>query len=139
MSSSLGTLAVIGKILVNDYGKKKYYKPEEVTKSHKKSKWYDGVDFSCWGMSTFSSHTDFDKYHEETGEVCDYTEMKSEMLSGLSVSSNTDLFDIPNIDIDASWLDFGDVFEGIGEFIGGYLTDYKKNNEPLTRYYQKRG
>ena len=113
----------IGKILVTDNGKKKYYKPEEVKKAHRKSKWYDGLDFSCWGMSTFSSHSDFDKYHEETGEVCDYVEMKTEMLSGLSVSQTSDWVEIPDIDIDASWLDFGDVFDGlldgIGELIGG--------------------
>lgn len=113
----------IGKILVTDNGKKKYYKPEEVKKAHRKSKWYDGLDFSCWGMSTFSSHSDFDKYHEETGEICDYTEMKTEMLSGLSVSQTSDWTEIPDIDIDASWLDFGDIFdgllEGIGELIGG--------------------
>ncbi|AFU69932.1 hypothetical protein P700755_003285 [Psychroflexus torquis ATCC 700755] len=113
----------LGKILVNENGKKKYYKPEEVRKAHRKSKWYDGLNFSCWGMSTFSSHSDFDKYHEETGEICDYGEMKTEMLSGLSVSSTADWTEIPDIDIDASWLDFGDVFdgllEGIGEFIGG--------------------
>ena len=113
----------IGKILVEENGKKKYYKPEEVKKAHRKSKWYDGLDFSCWGMSTFTSHSDFDKYHEQTGEVCNYTEMKTEMLSGLSVSSTTDWTKIPDLDFDSSWLDFGDVFdgvlEGIGEFIGG--------------------
>lgn len=118
-------ISELGKILIKDYGKKEYYKSEEVKKSHKKSKWYDGVDFSCWGMSTFSSHSEFDKYHEETGEICDYTEMKKEMLSGLSISTNTDTswFDIPDLDIDASWLDFGEIFggivEGIGDFVGG--------------------
>jgi hypothetical protein len=29
----------LGKILVKDYGKKKYYKPTEVKKAHKKSEW----------------------------------------------------------------------------------------------------
>lgn len=115
----------IGKILVAQNGKKKYYKPEEVKKAHRKSKWYDShvPDFSCWAMSTFSSHSDFDTYHQLTGEACDYVAMKTEMLSGLSISSNTDWTDIPDLDIDASWLDFGDIFEGllegIGEFIGG--------------------
>lgn len=115
-------IADIGKILVSDYGKKKYYKPEEVKQAYRKSKWYEYLDFSCWGMSTFSSHADFDKYHQETGEVCDYAEMKTEMLSALSYSSSTDLVEISDLDIDASWLDFGDIFsgilEGIGEFIG---------------------
>lgn len=113
----------IGKILVNKNGKKEYYKPEEVKEAHKKSKWYNNLDFACWAMSTYSSRSDFNKYHEETGEICDYTEMKTEMLSGLSVSPNANWTEIPDLDIDASWLDFGDIFgsvlEGIGEFIGG--------------------
>lgn len=113
----------LAKILVENNGKKKYYKPEEVKEAHRKSKWYDGLDFSCWLMSTFSSHKDFDKYHAETGEICDYKEMKTEMLNGLSISPTADFADISNLDIDASWLDFGDsfdgFFEGIGDFIGG--------------------
>ena len=116
-------LTDIGKILVRDYGKKKFYKPEEVKKAHSKSKWYDGLDFSCWSMSTFSSHSEFDKYHEQTGEVCDYAEMKTEMLQGLSLTNGSELFNLPDFDIDTSWLYFGDVFgnifEGIGEFIAG--------------------
>lgn len=116
-------LTDIGKILVKDYGKKKYYKPEEVKNAHRKSKWYDGLDFSCWGMSTYSSHSDFDKYHEQTGEICDYAEMKTEMLQGLSLTNGLEVSEITDLDIDASWLDFGEIFgnifEGIGEFIGG--------------------
>jgi len=113
----------IGRILVKDYGKKKYYQPEEVKKAHRKSKWYDGADFSCWAMCTFSSHADFDSYHQQTGDVCDYTEMKTEMLHGLALTTGSDIFASSGFDIDASWLDFGDVFEniidGIGEFIAG--------------------
>ena len=116
----------IGKILVKENGKKKYYKPEKVKEAHRKSKWYDGLDnldFSCWAMSTFSSHSDFDRYHLETGEVYDYIDMKTEMLSGISNSTITDWTLIPDLDIDASWLDFGDVFDGlldgIGDIIGG--------------------
>ena len=113
----------IGKILVREHGKKKYYKPEEVKKAHRNSKWYDLLDFSCWGMSIFSSHFDFDKYHERSGEICDYAEMKTEMLSGLSIYSTADWTEIADLDIDASWLDFGDIFdgiiEGIREFVSG--------------------
>ncbi len=115
----------IGKILIEDYGKKKYYKPEEVKSASKKSKYHEyvGVDWHCWAMCTFSSHPDFDAYHELTGEVCDYVEMKTEMLGGLATSVSADWLTIPDLDIDASWLDFGDAFggvlEGIGEFIGG--------------------
>jgi hypothetical protein len=110
----------IGKILVKDYGKKKYYKPEEVKKAHKKSKSRDNLDFPCWGMSTFSSHSDFNEYHQETGEACNYVEMRTEMLEGISLSESVNWVDVPDVDLDASWLDFGDIFggvlEGIGEF-----------------------
>jgi len=111
----------IGKILVKENGKKNYYKPEEVKKAHRKSKWCDRFDFSCWAMCLFSSHSDFDNYHESTGEVCDYIEMKSEMLNGISVSTTSEWTEIPEVDFDASWLDFGDVFDGILEGIGDFV------------------
>jgi hypothetical protein len=114
----------MGKILVSDFGKKKYYKPEEVKKAHKKSTWSD-YDFSCWAMCTYSSHNDFDLYHEQTGEVCNYVEMKSEMLEGLSLSDTNHLIDFPDVDIDTSWVDIGSVLEGvldgIGEFFSGIM------------------
>lgn len=119
-------ITTIGKLLVAEHGKHNYYKPEDVKKASKKSKYYDsknGIDWHCWAMCTFSSHTDFDAYHKITGEVCNYVEMKTEMLSGLAISTSDDWLAISDIDIDASWLDFGssfdELFEGIGEFIGG--------------------
>lgn len=115
----------IGKILVNEHGKKKYYKPEEVKKANKQSKWYNNtIDFHCWAMCTFSSHSDFDRYHSQTGEVCDYVEMKTEMLGGISNGTETisNWSDIPDIDLDASWLDFGDMFEGVIEGIGDLIS-----------------
>ena len=120
----------LGKILVEDYGKKPFYKPEEVEEANKKTKWYSNLDFGCWGMSTYSSHEDFDKYHEQIGETCDYGAMKTEMLSGAVSADNLSWFDfasadLPTIDIDASWLDFGDafgtIFDGIGEVVSGIL------------------
>jgi hypothetical protein len=113
----------IGKMLVKDYGKKKFYKPAEVKRAHAKTKWYEGMDYSCWAMCTYSSHSDFDKHHQQTGEACDYVEMKTEMLQGLSIAEGTDVIDFSGTDIDASWLDFGDafgnIFDGIGEFVAG--------------------
>lgn len=78
-------------------------------------------------MCTFSSHSDFDDYHQEIGEVCDYTSMKAEMMSGLSATSASDWLSIPDLDLDASWLDIGEllgnVFTGIGEFVMDVLGD----------------
>lgn len=115
-------IADLGKILVQDYGKQKYYKPEEVKKAHKKSRW-SNLDFSCWGMSIFTSHWDFDYYHQQTGEACDYVAMKAEMLQAISVGEGASIIELTDKDIDASWIDFEEVFggisEGIGEFIAG--------------------
>ena len=75
----------------------------------------------CWAMYIFSSHSDFDSYHQATREVCDYVAMKTEMLDGLTTSAaNVDWLEIPNLDIDASWLDLGDIFGGILEGIGDF-------------------
>ena len=76
-------------------------------------------------MSTFSSRKDFNEYHQALGENCDYVAMKSEMLQGLTVSDTGTWLDISNLDMDTSWLDFGDVFgsilDGIGDIIGGII------------------
>src|SRR5688572_29919112 len=75
----------IGKILVTTHGRRKFYRPRQVKEAHRKSTWADH-DFSCWGMSVYTSHQDFDDYHRTTGEACDYTQMKSHMLEGISTS-----------------------------------------------------
>ncbi|WP_271856183.1 hypothetical protein [Patiriisocius marinus] len=59
----------VGSILVKDFGKKKFYSPEEVKQASKKSTHTTTreIDWHCWAMSIFSSHTDFDAYHKITG------------------------------------------------------------------------
>ena len=121
-------IAEIGTILVKEHGKKKYYKPEEVKKAAKKSTHYDisMLDWSCWAMCTFSSHSDFDAYHIATGEACDYIVMKTEILNTIATTtassiSAVDWLSIPDLDIDASWLDFGDVFEGVLDGVGDFI------------------
>ena len=111
----------LGKILVADYGKKKYYKPSEVKQSHRKSEWHV-LDFSCWGMSTYSSHADFDEYHQQTGEICDYTSMKAEMLEGISITNSDHLTDLSDVDLDASWLDIGGTLDGVLEGIAEFFS-----------------
>lgn len=115
----------IGKILVQKHGKKKHYSPEEVKKAHQQSKWYEGLDFSCWAMCIFSSHGDFESYHLQHDETCEYVIMKGEMLQDLSSTVSEKWYEISEIDLDTSWLDMGDVFdgilEGITEFFGQIL------------------
>ncbi len=96
-----------------------HYEIPDVEKAHLKSTHLEGLDYACWAMSTFSSHDDFDAHHLSSGEVCDYGEMKAEMLSGLALSTNANWSDIP--DLDLSWLDFGDMFQGIFDGIGAVI------------------
>ncbi|MBB6370706.1 hypothetical protein [Chryseobacterium shigense] len=115
----------LGSILVGDYGKKEFYKPEEIKKANQKTSWANGTngaDYSCWGMSVFSSHEDFDSYHQASGEICDYTEMKQTMLEGISSDGLNFVFpELSDTEIDLSWLDLGDIFQGIGEFFSSFL------------------
>lgn len=114
----------VGSLLVKDYGKKNFYKPEEIKKASKETFYSDGSDYSCWAMSVFSSHEDFDNYHQSVGEICDYVEMKETMLSGISSTgfdfSFLELLD-SDINIDSSWLDFVSIFEAIGDFFSSIL------------------
>lgn len=115
----------IGRLLVKKNGKKKYYTPEEVSKAHQSSIWYDFGEMAIWAMSVFTSETDFNRHHYVIEKAYSYSEMKTEMLNGLSTSEASELSLDAGHDIKTSWLDFGDVFEdtleGIGEFIGSIL------------------
>ncbi len=115
-------IADIGKILIQDYGKKQYYKPKEVKKAHKKSPWNGGLDFSCWAMSTYSSHSEFDRHHEATGEACDYREMKAEILEGIALPDVIQHHDFTDTNLDASWLDLGEALDGILTGIGEFFS-----------------
>lgn len=115
----------VGTVLLNDYGKKEFYQPEEIKKANQKTKWSSyGTDFSCWSMSVFSSHEDFDAYHKIKGEICNYVEMKQTMLEGIS-GNNFDFsfleFTDSEINIDSSWLDLSEVFGAVGDFFSAFL------------------
>ena len=100
----------VGEDLVRNYGKKRFYTIQEVKDANRRSK--IGIDFGCWSHATFNSHEDFDTYHQSIGENCDYAAMKNEMLSSVSSSSDTSLFDI-----DMSWLEFPDIDWSIFDFL----------------------
>ena len=125
-------VAKVGKKLVKEHGKKKYYKPEEVKKAHEKAKkeendsWFDFEEAIFWAMSFFSSHEEFDEYQEKEESTYDYVDLKSEIIRGVAETSDTDSdswSDFFDVDIDLSWLDIsdsvGDVFEGVADFVAG--------------------
>ena len=91
----------VGKILVRKYGKKKFYKPEQVRRASKETN-YD-IDWHCWAMCIYAPPLDFKRYHDSIGESCDYASMKSEMASAITDGASESWFDI-----DLSWLDWPD-------------------------------
>lgn len=115
----------IGQELVATYGKKDFYKPEEVRQSHQKKKCSLDLDpdFACWAMSIFSSHQDFDVYHRQEGPMCDYSEMRTEMLGGSESDFFSDLVSIPDFDLDGSWIYLTEtasaITDGVGSFFSG--------------------
>jgi hypothetical protein len=48
--------------------------------------------------------------------------MKAEMLEGISLTDSVHLMDLPEIDMDTSWLDIGDLLGGVLEGIGDFFS-----------------
>lgn len=47
--------------------------------------------------------------------------MKTEMLQALTLNPSANGLDVINLDMDTSWLNFGDVFGGVLNGIGGFI------------------
>lgn len=102
---------VIGRDLVQNYGKKKYYTPLEVRNANRRACIHS--NYTCWSFAFFNDQQDFDAWHAARDEICDYAAMKTEMVSAIDVgdvlSSVSDIgiswLDLPSIDW-ASLLDF---------------------------------
>ncbi|MEM9445385.1 MAG: hypothetical protein AAGA18_08525 [Verrucomicrobiota bacterium] len=94
-------LSAVGKDLVSHHGKKKYYTQDQIHTSCKRLA-YD-IDWICWAYCIFTDPITFAAIHEASGEVCDYTKMKTEALFALADGT----FQLP--DIDLSWLEWPDI------------------------------
>ena len=100
----------VGSDLVRNYGRKNYYSVEEVKSANTRQN--IGADFGCWSHATFNSHKDFDEYHQSIGESCDFLAMKGEMLSSVSINTDSSWFDH-----DFSWLEFPDIDLSLFDFL----------------------
>jgi len=94
----------VGAFLVQKYGKNKFYTPAQVKYASRKSK-YD-IDWHCWAMCLFTTPADFKSYHDKIGETCDYTSMKTEMVSAVTGGASDSWFDF---DFDLSWFEWPDI------------------------------
>jgi hypothetical protein len=92
----------VGDELMRRHGKKRYYPPKDV-RDATRSLGYP-LDWSCWGMSLFTSPSDFEMFHHAAGEACDYAAMKAEMFAAMTDGVSSSWFDI-----DMSWLEWPDI------------------------------
>ena len=61
------------------------------------------TDYSCYGVAMFSDRENFNEYHREMGEYCDYNVMRGEIASLYSLGNS----DFTISDISASFSDSG--------------------------------
>jgi hypothetical protein len=92
----------VGETLVKRFGKRTYYEPRDVRRAAEICGYE--IDVHCWAYVIFTSADDFQALHEAAGEVCDYVQMKTEILTDLAAGASF----LP-IDIDLSWLSWPDI------------------------------
>lgn len=120
-------LQSIGKILVRDNGKQKYYSNEQVRKSHAeidKNTAFNtlelGAELLELSCSLFSTKDEFIKNFDL--DLSDYFTLKAKAVKELSNSSSYNWESFTEFDLDISWLEVGDLFESIGAFINEIFT-----------------
>ncbi len=67
----------IGFDLVRAHGKKRSYSAKEVKTAWDRRAY--SPDFMCYAVAAYTSPSDFNDYHLERGETCDYGEMRREV------------------------------------------------------------
>ena len=67
----------LGRDLAKRYGKVKEYTPNQVVKTIHDC----GYNWRhiCYAHALYASHKQFDNWHEEQGEICDYLAMREEI------------------------------------------------------------
>ena len=65
------------KLLKADHGKSKYYSPYQVKSTVQRHNL--NSDYLCYAIAMYSIESDFDAYHHETGQSCDYKDMRTEV------------------------------------------------------------
>jgi len=113
----------VGWWLIKLYGKNDFYSSKEVYEAHLKAleKRTFKESSVVWAMSIFCSEDDFNIYSFPDDESYIYIDIRSEILIEI-MDSNIDLPSIVDLEIDGSWLDFGEIFEGVFEGIGSFIS-----------------
>lgn len=95
-------ISTVGRNLVHKHGKQKHYKPEQVRQAATEGGY--AVDVHCWAYCFFCSPGDFQAWHEQMGEACDYAAMKAALVAELAGDTAGSWFAV-----DLSWLDWPEV------------------------------
>lgn len=91
----------VGKDLIRNYGKKKYYSKAMVDSAMRRQR--IDLDWACWSYSLFTSPAEFDDIHRRLGESCDYEAMRSQMVAAMTDGASGAWFHV-----DLSWLEWPD-------------------------------
>lgn len=94
----------VGNDLLKKHGKKRFYTPAQVQSSCKDLN--IAIDWHCWAMCFFTDRSAFELFHESIGENCDYTSMKSSMVSAITDGASDSWTDF---DFDLSWIELPDI------------------------------
>ncbi|MBV7263457.1 hypothetical protein KCG43_15750 [Photobacterium sp. WH24] len=107
-------------MLKRDYRKSKRYTPKQVKSTIERGGL--SVVYACYGIAMFSNRKDFDQFHQEIGENCDYDAMRCEIgdiyfngSSDFSVSDITSASSDSGGGIDAGGFSGGDSGGGGGD------------------------
>lgn len=92
----------VGEGLVRQYGKRKFYKPDQVRTISRQLGY--AVDWECWAYCFFTSFEDFTAFHEAAGEVCDYAAMKTQAVAEIMGKDPLGWFQW-----DLSWMDWPEI------------------------------
>lgn len=67
--------------LQRKYGAKRKFTPEEIEAVFKKYHYHQERKYWCYGYAMHSSRPEFDVYHLQRGEICDFMDMRSEIMN----------------------------------------------------------
>ena len=111
---------------MRNFGRKRYYKPADVKRTAQEG--HFAMDYLCYGLATYSCEADFNAYHREQGETCDYNTMRGEVADiCFNGDSNFTILDIVGSSVQRSgpggeyageWSEFP-WFDGDGGDSGG--------------------
>ncbi|BFM51276.1 DUF6559 family protein [Marinomonas sp. THO17] len=100
-------------LLEKDYGKAKYYTPMEIRSTIVSNNLC--VEDLRFAIAIFSNQKNFESYHQEIGENCDYESMRKEI--GDTFFNGNSQFSV--LDFSYVSFDFGGDFDGGAGFSGG--------------------